>query len=291
MQFVANVGVLAGVVVCLGLAGVPGGAPRVAASDTPVVPNVTPDGEVAVLLSIQLAVAEHGAETLRGGAAVPKLLELLGAQEAWVHEEALRLLSAIAGRAFREAAEAEAFWDEAHGAELTLERALAAEQLESGAAAIFYPNLDLAGPGMAEVRPSIYCQEGGAPVAGGGREFSSRWIARLCVPAAGDYELRAWVDDGARVWIDGRLVLDEWAYRGEYRSIGRLHLTEGLHTVYVEHYDSGGPAALVFEWRQGKAAEFVRVPWTLFRTGPGAAQALQRVVDAWGRVPEQLLGP
>lgn len=55
--------------------------------------------------------------------------------------------------------------------------------------------------------------------------FSVRWRGWLVPPASGSYTLTFLMDDGVRLWLDGRLVLDEW------------HLTEKLEfstTVTLE---------------------------------------------------------
>ena len=49
------------------------------------------------------------------------------------------------------------------------------------------------------------------PVPGLGAEyFSVRWTGWLLPPASGRYVLHATVDDGMRIWLNDRLVLDEW---------------------------------------------------------------------------------
>lgn len=55
--------------------------------------------------------------------------------------------------------------------------------------------------------------------------FSVRWRGWLVPPVSGTYTLTFMMDDGVRLWLDGRLVLDEW------------HLTEKLEfstTVTLE---------------------------------------------------------
>jgi hypothetical protein len=41
-------------------------------------------------------------------------------------------------------------------------------------------------------------------------DFSVRWTGWLVPPATGHYVLRLTVDDGARLWLDGRQLLNEW---------------------------------------------------------------------------------
>ncbi|MBO2007833.1 PA14 domain-containing protein [Hymenobacter negativus] len=46
----------------------------------------------------------------------------------------------------------------------------------------------------------------GVPV----NDYSARWTGWLRPPASGHYVLYITVDDGARLWLDGRQLLDEW---------------------------------------------------------------------------------
>jgi hypothetical protein len=69
----------------------------------------------------------------------------------------------------------------------------------------------------------------------------------------GDYELSVTWDDAVRVYVDDRLVLDEW-YPSKYsfdESPNRkvlVHL-DGLHRFRVEHVELGGFAALALKLR------------------------------------------
>ena len=49
-------------------------------------------------------------------------------------------------------------------------------------------------------------------------------------------------DDGIRVWIDGRLVLDEWHYQGPTPYTVRI--PAGRHALRIEHFEIDGYAAL-----------------------------------------------
>ncbi|HEX8529136.1 MAG TPA: PA14 domain-containing protein, partial [Cytophagales bacterium] len=43
-----------------------------------------------------------------------------------------------------------------------------------------------------------------------GLEFSARWTGRLRAPVDGMYRLCLKVDDGARLWLAGKLLIDQW---------------------------------------------------------------------------------
>lgn len=56
----------------------------------------------------------------------------------------------------------------------------------------------------------------------------------------GDYELQVTTDDGARVWVDDKLVIaDAWKYQGPTRYSAKLALG-GKHRIRVEHFEIDG---------------------------------------------------
>lgn len=61
----------------------------------------------------------------------------------------------------------------------------------------------------------------------------------------GDYTLQVISDDGARVWVDGRLVLDAWAPH-ESR-VDRVDIAGGRRRLKVEYYEAGGWAEMRFD--------------------------------------------
>jgi parallel beta-helix repeat protein len=64
---------------------------------------------------------------------------------------------------------------------------------------------------------------------------------RVTLPP-GDYVLRAISDDGLRVWIDGRLVIDNWDVHGS--EIDTAAIAGGAHTLKVEYFEATGWAEL-----------------------------------------------
>jgi hypothetical protein len=61
----------------------------------------------------------------------------------------------------------------------------------------------------------------------------------------GDYTLQVISDDGARVWVDGELVLDAWAPH-ESR-VDRVDIRGGRRRLKVHYYDAGGWAEIRVE--------------------------------------------
>lgn len=61
---------------------------------------------------------------------------------------------------------------------------------------------------------------------------------------AGEYELEMTTDDGARLWLDGKLLIDDaWHYQAP-TAYSRAVTLGGRHTIRVEHFQIDGYAAL-----------------------------------------------
>lgn len=56
------------------------------------------------------------------------------------------------------------------------------------------------------------------------------------------YLLRVISDDGVRVWVDGRLVIDHWDVHGS--EIDTARISGGAHTLRVEYFEATGWAEL-----------------------------------------------
>jgi hypothetical protein len=87
----------------------------------------------------------------------------------------------------------------------------------------------------------------GAPAAGlPADDFSVRWTQKLHY-SAGHYRFTVEVDDGARLWVDGILVIDQWRDGvGSYS--GDIYLVEGQHRVQMEMYERTGGAMARLLW-------------------------------------------
>ena len=76
--------------------------------------------------------------------------------------------------------------------------------------------------------------------------FSARFQRYLTLPK-GVYQFTVQVQGGARLWVDGRLLVDRWeGPRGTYTAM--LELPTGDHLVRLEYNDPGGAAAAHLWW-------------------------------------------
>jgi hypothetical protein len=82
--------------------------------------------------------------------------------------------------------------------------------------------------------------------------FSARWT-RNAAFGAGTYRFHLGMDDGARLWVDDVLIIDQWQ-DGSYReTVADLALVQGSHSLRAEYYERTGSAQvrLWWEWVSG----------------------------------------
>jgi hypothetical protein len=99
-----------------------------------------------------------------------------------------------------------------------------------------------------------------APAAGVNRDnFSVRWSGTFPFEA-GRYRFTTTSDDGVRVTVDGRRIIDAWIpMRGSRNAT--LDLGAGQHTVQVEYFERTQAATVRLEWQRiGAAATTPAVP-------------------------------
>jgi beta-glucosidase len=132
---------------------------------------------------------------------------------------------------------------------------------EHGLRAEYFANRTLSGqPAAVRVDPAVDFGWASGPAPGvPADDFSARWTGRLTPPTSGEYSLGFTGDDGFRVWLDDKLVVDDW----------REHLpTPAFAKVSLE---AGRSYAIKAEYFQGKGAAIARLEWE----GPGQLERLQ----------------
>lgn len=77
--------------------------------------------------------------------------------------------------------------------------------------------------------------------------FSARWTRYLDL-AAGTWRFTATSDDGMRVYVDNRLIIDQWSDHPARTLVADISLTAGHHLVLVEYYENTGLAVAKVSW-------------------------------------------
>lgn len=117
----------------------------------------------------------------------------------------------------------------------------------SGWAAQYYANKTLSGtPALTRNDANIDFNWGsGSPGAGvPNNSWSARWTRTLDFQP-GVYEFTTVSNDGARVFVDGILILDFWINQNATHTVTR-QMSAGPHVVVVEYYDNTGSARMTF---------------------------------------------
>jgi hypothetical protein len=68
----------------------------------------------------------------------------------------------------------------------------------------------------------------------------------------GLYTLSVITDDGARVYVDGKLVIDEWHWQAPTHYERSLRLAKGSHRIRVEHFEIDGYTSLKVGLKKAK---------------------------------------
>ncbi|MHC5109946.1 MAG: right-handed parallel beta-helix repeat-containing protein [Planctomycetota bacterium] len=87
-------------------------------------------------------------------------------------------------------------------------------------------------------------QQGG-PVKNIGNHFATVATTSIDVPA-GTWRFKTISDDGVRVFVDGKMVLENWTHHGPTTDTAEVALAAGAHEIRVEHFEIDGFAQLVF---------------------------------------------
>lgn len=75
-----------------------------------------------------------------------------------------------------------------------------------------------------------------------------RWAGKIKAPQAGKYTFVIRSDDGARLWIDDKLIIDDWKSHAEEAHRGQIKLTKGFHDIKVEYFDAEFMATMKLLW-------------------------------------------
>lgn len=105
-------------------------------------------------------------------------------------------------------------------------------------------------------------------------QFSARWTGTLQPTTSGNYTLTALSNDGARVWVGDKLLIDAWAGHSDREDSGAIRLEASeRYPLKIEYYQGGGTATMRLYWiPPGGKKELI--PQSAFTTGKGAEHGL-----------------
>ena len=82
--------------------------------------------------------------------------------------------------------------------------------------------------------------------------FYVRWTGSIRVPADGKYTFFLESDDGSRLFVDGKQLVDNGGAHGMEEVAGELQLTAGEHALKIEFFEKDIDAGCKFSWKSEK---------------------------------------
>lgn len=102
-------------------------------------------------------------------------------------------------------------------------------------------------------------------------EFSARWTGKLITSTTGKYRFGAIADDGARIYLDGKLIAEDWTEHAPATITGEVTLEAGRsYDVKMEYFES----------KIGAVAKLVWQPPVVVNTGDPYAEAVDAAKQA-----------
>ncbi|MPZ81310.1 MAG: alpha-L-fucosidase [Actinophytocola sp.] len=140
----------------------------------------------------------------------------------------------------------------------------------TGLSASFWPNATFTGdPTVTRTDPGVnynWKYTGSPDPAIPAEPFSSVWTGQVEAPFTETYTFTTVSDDTVRLWVDGRLVIDNTTPHGPTVDQGTIALRAGhRHAIRLEQTEQGGEASMKLIWSSPNIAQEVVPAARLYR--------------------------
>jgi len=140
----------------------------------------------------------------------------------------------------------------------------------------YYDNSDLSGLKLTRNDSQINFDWGwGAPDSTVGADtFSVRWTGQIEPLYSQTYTFYVTSDDGARLWINGQNVIDNWIDQAARETSGSIALSAGQRVdIRLEAYENGGLAAAKLAWSSASQPKQIVAQSQLYPAGTASGAA------------------
>ncbi|MHB1157280.1 MAG: PA14 domain-containing protein [Phycisphaerales bacterium] len=124
---------------------------------------------------------------------------------------------------------------------------------DNGLRAVYYDNMDFTNPVLSRVDANInFNWASGSPDARVGADtFSARWTGKIVPLYTQAYTFTTYSDDGVRLWINGKSVIDSWINQdGSIPRTGTIDLEAGKeYDLQLDYFESAGGAKVELYWQ------------------------------------------
>lgn len=147
----------------------------------------------------------------------------------------------------------------------------------AGLYAMYYDTANFGGTSVGRIDPTIDFDWGdGSPDSRIGADtFSARWKGEIRVPTTGFYTFATSTDDGVRLWIAGKKIIDAWTDQNGGQQTGTVRLEAGeYYDLRMDYYENSGGALARLYWSSPTMAQQVIPSEALTSPNPVAGAAL-----------------
>ncbi len=137
----------------------------------------------------------------------------------------------------------------------------------TGLYAEYFSDQNLASRAFTRFDPTVNFNWGGGSPGGGlaSDHFSARWTGFIKPGSASDHTLWLTSDDGVRLWIDGKLVIDNWTSHAATDNSYTMWMNANqLYSVKLEYFENTGGAVAQLSWSTPNYARHYIEPTQLF---------------------------
>ncbi|WP_404783629.1 PA14 domain-containing protein [Altericista sp. CCNU0014] len=86
--------------------------------------------------------------------------------------------------------------------------------------------------------------------------FSAEWTGQILAPETGTYTFTTTSDDGVRVWVNGKQLIDAWNDHAPQQDSGTITLQAGQkYDIKVDYYERLGGATMQLQWSAPNLAQ------------------------------------
>lgn len=134
-----------------------------------------------------------------------------------------------------------------------LEAGLTGEYFDVGSPVEDFPKLEGKKPTLKRVDKDVNFRSTGPTFPGTklDNRFAIRWTGKIKIPEDGAYTFYLESDDGSRLLIDGKTVVDNGGLHDMQEQDGKVELKAGEHELRIDYFENenDGGAGCVLSWR------------------------------------------
>ncbi len=162
-----------------------------------------------------------------------------------------------------------------------------AKKGEQGLRGEYFSNMNLAGqPTLVRLDKQINFDWGGGPPDSSMApdRFSVRWTGTLIPAVTNIYKMSITTDDGVRLFIDGKLIVDSWVDRAPTTDYFTMKLEANRHyDLRIEYYENGGGAFASLGWNLETGVDKEMVDAIAIAKNAEAAIIVAGIIEGEGR--------